>query len=253
MYLRLVQMRVDPERAAEFSVEYEDKILPALARTPGCLYAALALNSRKRDRAVSLSLWKSKADADAYEKSGLFDELVALARPFFSESTTWQVRLSEDLRLEYGPIPEEPVVQAYVGAVEHGSAPAGSKTSCGFLRIVSMLVQPGQEAEFIRLYRNRIVPELRQERGCCSIQLAQSISDPLEFISFTIWERREAAERYETSGRFATLRGVLQPTLSALYQWKVTQEGDPGLTTMTSEDIAVDAYSVLTSRAFGEG
>ena len=253
MFLRLVQMRVDPDRSSEFGAVYVEKIIPALARTRGCRYAALALNSRKKDFAVSLSLWDSRADAEAYEQSGLFSELVELSRPYFSESTSWQLRLSEDLRLEYGPVREEPTVQAYLGTVEQGDVTPASKGSCGFLRIVSMLVQPGHEEEFTRLYRDRVLPELRGEPGCCSIQLAQSIADPLEFISFTIWERREAAERYESSGRFATLRGILRPTLSALYQWKVTQEGDPGLTTMTSEDMTVDAYVVLASQAFGEG
>ncbi len=251
MYLRLVQTQVDSDRAAEFSAEYTAKIIPALARTPGCLYAALVLNTIKKSCAVSLSLWKSKDDADAYEKSGLFTELVDVSRPYFSDSTNWDLRLSEDLRLEYVPVKEEPVVQAYVGAAEYGTAGAPIRPTCGYLRIVSMLVQPGQAERLTSLYRDSVLPELREEPGCCSIQLAQSVSDPLEFISFTIWESREAAERYETSGRFGALREILQPTLSALYQWKLKQEGDPGITAATSEDMSVDAYVVLTSRSFG--
>lgn len=253
MYLRLVQTLVDPNRAAEFSAIYTNKILPALARTPGCLYAALVLNTRKRDSAVSLSLWRSKGDADAYEKTGLYREFVDLSRPFFSDATTWKLRLSEDMRLEYGPVNEEPVVRTYVGVDEHGTSDSGVAASCGFLRIVSMQVQAGQAEVFTRLYRDHVLAALRREPGCCSIQLAQSVSDPLEFISFTIWESRQAAECYETSGRFEGLRQILQPTLSTLYQWKLKQHSDPGVTTATSEDMSVEAYVVLTSRTFGGG
>jgi len=253
VYLRLVQTLVDPDRAAEFSAIYTDKILPALAKTPGCLYAALVLNTRKKDSAVSLSLWRSKDDADAYEKTGLYREFVDLSRPFFSDATTWKLRLSEDMRLEYGPVTEEPVVRTYVGVDEHGTSDSGAAASCGFLRIVSMQVQPGQAEVFTRLYRDHVLAALRKEPGCCSIQLAQGVSDPLEFISFTIWESREAAARYENSGRFGALRRILEPTLSTLYQWKVKQQGDPGVTTATSEDMSVDAYVVLTSGSFGVG
>jgi len=200
---------------------------------------------------VSLTLWNSKDDADAYEGSGLFADLVNLSRPYFSDSTNWDLRLSEDLRLEYVQVKEEPVVAAYVGEAQHGTAGSALKVPCGFLRIVSMQVQPEQAEKLTSLYRDRVLPQLRAEPGCCSIQLAQSVTDPLEFISLTIWENREAAERYETSGRFGALREILQPTLSALYQWKVKQEGDQGAAIATSEDMSVDAYVVLTSRSFG--
>jgi len=250
MYLRLVQMNVDPRRSGEFSVKYTERIIPALAKTKGCLYAALALNVRSRNRAVSLSLWNSREDADAYEASGLFRELVDFSRPYFSESTGWQLRLSEDLHLEYGPVKEEPVVQAYVGTTEHTTPGAPAMASCGFLRIVSMRVQTGKVEEFTRLYREHVLVDLRHEQGCCGIQLAQGTADLHEFVSFTIWKSQDAAERYEASGRFGALRRVLQPTLSTLYQWKISQEKDPDRTAVTSEDMAVDAFVVLTSRWF---
>jgi quinol monooxygenase YgiN len=250
MYLRLVQMDVDPLREGEFTETYAGRIFPALARTAGCHYAALVVNAQKRERAVSVSLWESKDDADAYEQSGLYRELLDLCRPFFSASTTWQLRLSVDMRLEHVAVKAEPVIRAYVGASEHGTDANPRKVSCGFLRIVSMLVQPGQAEELTRLYRERVMAELRNEPGCCSIQLAESVSDPREFISFTIWESRHAAEQYEASGRFAELSAVLQPTLSALFRWKLHQQGEPGITTMTSDDMSLEAYVVLTARSF---
>lgn len=250
MYLRLVQMDVDPLREGEFTAMYADRIFPALERTAGCLYAALVVNARKRARAVSVSLWESKDDAGAYEQSGLYRELLDLCRPFFSESTTWELRLSVDMRLEHVAVKAEPVIRAYVGAAEHGTERSGRKVPNAFLRIVSMLVQPGQAEELTRLYRERVMVELRNEPGCCSIQLAESVSDPREFISFTIWESRQAAEQYEASGRFAELSRVLQPTLSALYRWKLHQQGEPGITTLTSEDMSLEAYVVLTARSF---
>jgi len=251
MYVRLVQMHVDPDRVREYGSVYAEKIFPVLAQTAGCLYAGLVVHARQKDRAVSVSLWESEADAEAYEKSGRYDELVNVLRPYFSDSMNWQLRLSVDMRLEHVPAEAEPVVRRYVGPDEHGSVKPSSRSSGGFLRIVSMVVRPGLVEDFSRLYRERVMTALKEEPGCCSVQLAESVADPRDFISFTIWESREAAERYESSGKFETLRLVLQPTLSSLYQWKLQQEGGPGRRIATSEDVTVDAYEVLTSRAFG--
>lgn len=252
MFVRLVQMDIDPGRVGEYGSIYESKILPALARTPGCVYGALVVNARQKDRAVSVTLWESEAHVNAYERSGRYAELIDVLRPYFSESMNWQLRFSVDMRLEHIPSEAEPVVRTYVGSAEHGTEPPALHGLSGFLRIVSMIVRRGAVEDFTRLYRDHVLAQLRAEPGCCSIQLAESVADPREFISFTIWENRESAERYEASGRFESLRKILEPTLSSLYQWKLQQEGGPGRLTATSEDVTVDAYVVLTARSFGE-
>lgn len=250
MYLRLVQARVSADRLTEYQHHYEGDVLSALERTKGCLFAALARRAGSGDAAISLTLWEKREYAEEYERSGLFKSLLEKSRPFFSDPSSWELRLSEDLRLEYGPVPDEPVVTAYEGAISDDDPIAHPRLSCSFLRIVSMLIQPGKEADFEALYLTRVLPDLRSEPGCCSVQLARSIANPLEFISFTVWESREAAERYESSGRFATLRDRLRPALSSLYLWKMQQEADPALTTLTSDDVSVTRYAVLVARAF---
>lgn len=251
MYLRLVQACVSADRLTEYRHYYEGDVLSALEHTKGCLYAALARGAGGDDTVISITLWQKRGEAEEYERSGLFASLFEKSRPFFSDSSSWQLRLSEDLRLEYGPVPEEPVVTAYEGTTSAGHDPlAYPRLSCSFLRIVSMLAQSGKEQDFTNLYTTHILPELRSEPGCCSVQLAQSVANPLEYISFTVWESREAAERYESSGRFATLRDRLRPALSSLYQWKMQQEADPVLATFTSDDVSVHRYSVIVARAF---
>ena len=56
-----------------------------------------------------MTLWDSQSHADAYEKSGLFRELLEEAKPFLSSSSEWKIQLTEDFSLDYQPTPEEPV------------------------------------------------------------------------------------------------------------------------------------------------
>jgi len=251
MFLRLVQAKVRPEDAMRLGDAYLEGIMPALERTRGCLFAGLAQCTRRPEDVVSLTLWTSREDALAYERSGKFMELLSIARPFFSESSEWRLHLTEDLRLEYGPVPVEPVVAAYEDIPAHRSPSIPeSKSTEYFIRIVSMVVHPGRRTEFVRLYMTQVVPGLNAVQGCRFMQLAQSVENADEFISFTVWDSRRDAEAYEQSGQFAKLRDFLRPTLSSLYQWKMDQEAGGRMRAHTSEDTTVRAYQFLVRKSF---
>lgn len=250
MYLRLVQTRVTPDRMGEMRSRYAGEIMPALRGTPGCLHAGLWQSVSHEEQVVSLTLWESREDAEAYERSGVFKKLLDVARPLFAELGEWKLQLSEDLRLEYGPETVEPEVLGYdqvPDATPEFGAPLHDV--CPFFRIVSMVVAGGKAEEFRLLYRNEVVPVLRRVPGCCHIQLAQSASDPAEFISFTVWKDKAAAEAYERSGLFTELRRKLAPALSSLYQWKL-ERGEGSAPVATSEDSAVHAYRLIVGESF---
>jgi len=250
MYLRLVQTRVNQKNLGDMRDRYANDIMPALRTTPGCLHAGLWQSVTQDEQVVSLTLWESKEHADAYERSGVFKKLLELARPLFAEVGEWKLQLSEDLRLEFGPERVEPEVLGYDQVPDAAPDADGPLHDvCPFFRIVSMLVAPGKADEFRFLYSNEVVPILRRVPGCCHIQLAQSASDPLEFISFTVWKDRTSAEAYERSGLFSELRRKLAPALSALYQWKLERE-EKAAAVATSDDSSVHAYRLVIGESF---
>ena len=59
---------------------------------PGCLYTYLTQGVQE-DEILSVTLWNSKADADAYERSGRLDELTQLLEPMFSSLLQWKMSL----------------------------------------------------------------------------------------------------------------------------------------------------------------
>jgi heme-degrading monooxygenase HmoA len=251
MFLRLLHVSINIDRQPEFHKLYEHEIIPVLKNMPGCLYAGLVQDVQHREEGMSLTLWDTREHAETYERSGVFENLLARSRPFFSDSPNWTMRLSENLELEYGPVPQEPVVHSYSDAGQNDSANLHAEVASSmYLRIVSMVLQPDKIREFLSLYDDHILPSLRNTRGCRYVHLAENAANRSEMLSITLWNSRQDAESYESSGLFERLKEKIRPTLSALYQWKMGLEKEMGKEAVTSEDLSVRSYTVVMGQAF---
>jgi hypothetical protein len=71
-----------------------------------------------------------------------------------------------------------------------------------------------------------------------------------EAISLTVWDSKEDADTYEESGLFEKLIKKLEPTLSDLYQWKMSLDKEENWKLRTSDDMAVKYYKVVTGESF---
>ncbi len=111
LYVRLVSIKLQEGKLEEFRRKYSREIVPALQSTPGCRYIYLTENLHDENDLISLTIWDSKEDADAYEKSGLFAKLVDRVDDLFSQFYQWKVALekdrggkvktSEDMKIDY--------------------------------------------------------------------------------------------------------------------------------------------------------
>lgn len=246
MYMRLVHMRIKPQELARVQEIYTEEVIPALQQVTGCLYAALIQSTHQKDECVSMTMWKSPDHAADYERSGVFKRLLDKIRPFMAESSEWRVQLSRDFNLEYVPVPEEPVVKAFTVAAQKGLPEVPQQL---WLRIVSLKIKPGMSAEFEQIYRGTVLPALESVQGCCYVFLTQGAASQNEFLSITLWDSKQDAERYEQSGRFAELLGKTKHTLSELYRWKMGL-GSNVAGVATSEDVTAEHYSIMLGKCF---
>lgn len=251
MYMRLFQTRMDPDLVEGFKELYENKIIPALQDLPGCVCATLVKNDQGQDEYLSMTLWDSQSHAEAYEKSELFRELLEEAKPFLASSSEWKIQLTEDFSLDYQPTQEEPVVTSFP-VVEQSRAQADTvgESNSMHLRVVSLKTKPGMENDFKKLYREIILPALDSVQGCRYAYLTESAQESTQFYSVTIWDDREAAERYEKSGLFDRLTDQVKHTFSELFQWKMSLEQEQGKRVVTTDDLKVEHYSVVTRENF---
>jgi heme-degrading monooxygenase HmoA len=251
MFMRLVQLRVKAESSADMMALYDTRVIPELQKIKSCLYASLIFSTHNLQECMSLTLWESQSDVEAYERSGLYKRLIEESHPYLEDSSEWKIQLSKNLTLEYQPVPEEPVVKSYVVAPDKdGLLLAPAKISQSYVRIVSAKIQAGKMEEFERIYTQHVLPAVRTMKGCRYASLIEGAKDRNEVISMTLWESKEDADEYERSGWFDALRNRVRHTFSDLYQWKMKLEHDAHRQAGTSEDLTVEGYNIVTGKSF---
>ncbi len=251
MYMRVWQARVNPERLSEIRQVYEEKVIASLQNVNGCLFASLMQSESRPDECISMTLWAEQTHAEAYGKSRLFQSLVDEFRPFLADSAEWKIQLSNEMTVKYEPIPEEPTVKSFsVAAPSEEAIREKERPQTMYVRIVSPKIRPGKMEEFKRIYAKEILPALREVKGCRYAYLTESTKDKNEVVSITIWDSQLDAENYETGGLFDQLREKVKHTFSELYQWKMKLEKDTGKPVVTSDDMTVMHYHVVTGKSF---
>jgi quinol monooxygenase YgiN len=258
MFMRLVQMRVNPDKIFQLQKVYERTIIPTLQGAPGCVYAGLVQSLEDENDGISITLWSRQDDALAYERSGKYVQSLEEARPFFSDSSEWSVQLSVDLRPDFWPKAPEPVVKSYAtdGSALKPSGLPGDRAGFMYLRILSMKIKPGKKQEFVDIYHREIIPGLRQVEGCLDAYLAEGVRGENELLSITIWRNLEQAEANEATGEFDKLKQKVQHTFSNLARWKMALDEAPlrgaqvtATRAATSDDVSVKTYSIVIGKA----
>jgi heme-degrading monooxygenase HmoA len=94
VFLRIVDVRVDPSRFEDAKAAFEASVVPELLATPGCRAAFVLEGLRGRSQALSVTFWDDEASAVRYEASGRFDDFVARMSPYFSGLYQWRLSLA---------------------------------------------------------------------------------------------------------------------------------------------------------------
>jgi quinol monooxygenase YgiN len=84
MFTRIVECYVKKEKMQDFTNKMQNIVLPILQTQPGFV-DLLALSSEDEpERTVSISLWKSRADAERYHREH-FDGIIDSLRPMLRD------------------------------------------------------------------------------------------------------------------------------------------------------------------------
>lgn len=248
MFLRLVRLNLKEGRLWPFRDYYENRVLPALESTEGCLYAALLRPATEPTPGSldSLTLWESEADADAYVDSGLYDTLLDGADPFLAAATEWKADLT---RLQPGqrpPLPD-PEVETYPVEVARDTTDR-TEAPALYLRIVDHRVEPARFQELKETYETSIAPVLLEVPGCLATYLVEGLRGKSQALSVTFWRDEASAVRYEASGRFDAFASLLGPFLSGLYQWRLSLAPEGETRGIRGSDLSVTGFQVIAGR-----
>ena len=245
MYLRFIHLHVREGQEGAFARFYQERIIPALAETEGCLYAALLAPWRGEDY-QSLTIRASPEHATRYEEKGIYHQLLAESAPMLTRTSEWRVRLARDPEETLDPTRREPPSEGYRIETPEGTAALDETSGRPFVRIVVIRIAIDRLAEFVALYREQVIPALQKVNGCRGAFLAEGVHHRTEALSITLWDREEDAVRYEMSGEFERLTSRLRGTFAPVYDWR-TRLGDAS----ASARPEVTSYQLVRGRRLG--
>jgi quinol monooxygenase YgiN len=251
MYMRFVHLKVKEGKMREMIQLYEERVIPTLQETRGCIYASLLRPSGDDLECVSMTMWRNQELADAYETSGTYDEILDASDELLAEVSTGRVRSSGEAPEEV-PVLQDPEVEAYPVEV------AGFRDVVDavgphqfFVRIVSARVERGKFEELKERFNEEIKPALLATKGCRAVFLVENVKQRSRALSVTIWDSEEEAIRHELSGAFDDMVARVSEFFSGLYQWKLSLGTEEGRDEVRGKDLDIRGFRVVTGRRLG--
>ena len=249
MYVRFVRLKVDEDKLWLARRFYEDRALPVLAATPGCLFAGLLQSSIHGDEIVSMTVWDRAESAAEYERSGLFDRLLDESDESMQKAGEGRAESPDPDGLVVFSGIDPDVESGTVAAVSGEQILSDAASGRIFVRLVAVRLRPGVEQEFERRYESEVRAALAEMPGCLDSFLVVASGDSGRVLSVTFWEREEDAVRYGLSGEFERLTDRLEDLFSDLYQWNLgaVEESVAGPSAGRPEP-DVDGYHLVVGR-----
>ncbi len=84
MYVRMTFIKTKSGRMEALRSLYNEQVIPTMQKQKGVRFVHLLECIENRDEGISVTAWDTKADLDAYEKSGVYEGLVEKFKDFYS-------------------------------------------------------------------------------------------------------------------------------------------------------------------------
>ncbi len=84
MYVRMTFFKVTEGKIGDLRDLYNKEVIPAHKNHKGVRFVHLLEGLDDKDEGISVTAWDTKADVDAYEKSGDYERLVGLFKAMYS-------------------------------------------------------------------------------------------------------------------------------------------------------------------------
>ena len=95
MFVRLTYFGFKPDKLEKLKKFYNEVAIPTVKKQKGNLECKLLEPVEKKDEYISMTIWESKEDADAYHSKGVYKSLVDQVRPYFSKEPTLRTYKAE--------------------------------------------------------------------------------------------------------------------------------------------------------------
>ena len=248
MFMRFVNLKVKEGRLRDLAQFYEERVIPAIQESGGCLYASLLQPSDDDRECVSMTIWRSSEAAEAYETSGVYDELLDDSDEFLAEVSEGRVQSSSEQSGTFSAL-QDPEIEAYpVEVAAVGDVVDAVGPHQFFVRIVSARIESGRFDELKKRFDEEIKPALMATKGCRAVFLVENVKRRSRALSVTVWDSEEDAIRHELSGAFDEMVAKVSEFFSGLYQWRLALDSAQQRNLVSGKDLKVRGFQVVTGR-----
>jgi heme-degrading monooxygenase HmoA len=243
-----VSMGVQEKDSDMFAKAYDENVIAALRRQPGCSFASLLQNISDSKDCISVTIWESKEATEEYEKSGKFKALVESLRSFYVESNEFELKLTDDLSIEYTPIQNDPSLKQFDDDDTEKQYIRKFNITPYAAKIITLTVQADKVHEFQTIFAEKIIPKFKAQKGFIHIILLRKEH---EFNIISFWD--ETIDLTAGSGDqslHSLTRSIFQMLPSSV-QWQVSHKSSR-TSFATTEEISASVYRCLTGEWFSK-
>ena len=97
MFVRLTYLGFLPGKIEEAKKIYYDELVPVVKQQKGNLDCTMLEPGDSTDDYISMTLWDNKEDADAYQNSGTYKQLVDRVQSLYSTNPVLKVYSTEKI------------------------------------------------------------------------------------------------------------------------------------------------------------
>ena len=97
MFVRLTFVKFSPQTLEQAKRVFVQEVITAVRKQKGNINIRLLEPTELSDDFISLTEWKTQADAEAYEHSGLYKELVGHLKEYFIKEAVLKTYRAEEI------------------------------------------------------------------------------------------------------------------------------------------------------------
>jgi heme-degrading monooxygenase HmoA len=241
-------MGVQSNDSDRFAKAYEENIIAALRTQPGCSFASLLQNVNDYKDCISVTIWESKAATEAYESSGLFKALVESLRSFYEESNEFELKLTDDLSIEYTPVQNDPSLKQFDDDDTEKEYIQKFNITPFAAKIITLTVQHDKVQEFQDIFAEKVIPRFKEQKGFIHIILLRKEN---EFNIISFWDETIDLNADSGDQSLGALSRSIFKLLPSTVQWQVSHKASRS-NFASSEEISASVYRCLTGEWFSK-
>ncbi|MCK9410269.1 MAG: antibiotic biosynthesis monooxygenase [Bacteriovoracaceae bacterium] len=248
MFLRMVSMGVQAKDSDIFAKAYDENIISVLRRQPGCSFASLLQNIHDSKDCISVTIWESKEATIEYEQSGVFKALVESLRAFYEESNEFELKLTDDLSIEYTPVQNDPTLKQFDDTDTEKEYIQKFQITPYAAKIITLTVLPDTIQEFQEIFAEKVISKFQEQKGFIHIILLRKNN---EFNIISFWDETIDLGNDTGSQSLTALTRNIFTLLPSSVQWQVSHKASRS-SYVTTEEMKASVYRCLTGEWFSK-